>query len=1000
MVAAGEDVTVDLLGPLRVTTRGQVVSFSAPMQRALLAFLALDPGRAAQVDAIVDALWERPPRQAVNMVQQLVSAVRHRLSSEIVVTRGRAYQLQVAPAAVDYVRFTELVRTAAESKKTGRYDRAARELETALALWRGGALVDLPDCPFLDPARVALHHEHEQARLAYLAALLSDGRPAEALAGLERVLHEHPLDERAAELLIRALGQLGRQADALDVYETTRRGLVDELGLDPGPGLAAAQQAVLHHELAVAPEVPSVLPQRRLPRPRTSLIGRESLLEQMHRLFAAGAPLVTVTGPGGVGKTRVALAHAASLLDQGPAFFVDLAPLSDPQHVLAEVAAAIGLRDYDRETLPDQIARMVAGTSTLLVLDNFEHLLGAADDLARLLETLDPDTRVLVTSRGPLQVTGEHVLVVEPLSATGQTSGAGPHAAATAPAVALYRERADAAHPGFLDHTSDAAIAELCQRLDGLPLAIELAAARADLAPPEVLLSNLNKRLALLGTGPRDAPRRHHTLQACIDWSVEQLSEPARALFGVLAVFAGGATLPAVHDVARAVRADLDVTAALDELAAHSLVRVDATEAGPRIAMLDTIHDRAWDQLERAGLHRPAEAAHARHYLGMFTSRPTNLVWPPTTSAEAGLWVNDLPNARATLQTLHQHGEPRDTARLALALHPLWFFRGEWDEAATWLSRVASAEEVPAAERTHALLCQAFIVDQRDGAQAGSALLRQAAACGGDLPDASVQVHLAFIGCLIAYMAGDMATVALTRLRGLEAAAASQDPELLALMGSFPSTTTDAGRLIEEAEELLHYAKDTYNEVLEVVVGINYSEIAARSSDPRLWRMGQRWGTRAAALGAAMGVGAWPAASTNAAACALLLGNEPITVAQQLGVGLDAVARAGDVSAVLDILVRIAAALSAGGAHWEAAGLAAAAERLGAARGVSCLSTNAALAARFLEPLAALLGSEAYREAVAEWEMFTWDEAAQEALLLLRRPDCVGHLNALNSRNA
>jgi predicted ATPase/DNA-binding SARP family transcriptional activator len=997
--ATTNDLTVDLLGPLQVVKSGETVVFSAPMQRALLAFLALDPGRAAPVDAIVDALWERPPGQAANMVQQLVSALRRRLSSQAVTTRGRAYQLQLEPGAVDYARFIDLTRTAAEQSRAGRHDRAIRALETALGLWRGTPLLDLPDAPFVDRARVAMQQERDQAQLAYRAALLAAGRPAEAVPALERILHDHPLDERAAELLVRALGQSGRQADALDVYEATRRRLVDELGLDPGPGLAAAQQSVLRHELVVEAEARALLPRRRLPRPRTSLIGRDGVIDKLRGLFAEGAPLVTVTGAGGVGKTRVALAYAARALDQGPVFFVDLAPLSDPQQVLVEVAAAIGLRDYERDSLPDQVARMVAGTSTLLVLDNFEHLPQAADELARLLEALEPDTRVLVTSRGPLRITGEHVVVLDPLSATAPTSDDGRGSITTAPAVALYRERTEAAQPGFLDHTSDAAIAELCQRLDGLPLAIELAAARADLAPPELLVSNLDKRLALLGTGPRDAPRRHRTLQACIDWSVDHLSEPARALFGVLAVCSGGASLPAVHDVCSAVVTELDVTAALDELATHHLIRVDATEAGPRITMLDTIHERARDQLETAGLRRPAEAAHARHYLAMFTSRPTTPLWPPTTSAEVRLWSSELPNARAALRTLDEYGQLRDIGRLALALFPLWLLRGERDEAASWLRRVASAEEIPSAERTQAILRLAAIAGISDGVARASAWLGQATACGGHLADASVQVHLAHAETFVAYLASDMAGVARAQHRGIEAATRSNNPELIALMGTLPAPTAETDTLLEVAGDLLGYAKATHNEILEMVAQTNYSEIAARSSDPRLWRMGQRWGTRAAALAAALGDSTDVAtASANAAACSLLLGSDPLKVAQQLAVNLDVAVRVGDAYGVIDILVRIAAALSAAGSHREAAGIAATAERLSAARGGSLMSDNAVLVARYLNPLPDLLGQEAYREAVTDRDRLTWDEAANEVLQLLRPSESVERPNALNTR--
>jgi predicted ATPase/DNA-binding SARP family transcriptional activator len=981
MVTTIDDVTVDLLGPLRVTKSGETVSFPAPMQRALVAFLALDPGRAAPLPAIVEALWDRPPGQAVNMVQQLVSAVRRRLSSEVVVTRGRAYQLQVVPPAVDYVRFTELIRTAAENNRTGRSDRAARGLETALGLWRGTALVDLPESPFVNPARVAMHQERDEAHLVYLAVLLTEGRSAQAIPALERIVHDRPLDERAAELLIRALGQAGRQADALSVYEATRNRLVDELGLDPGPGMVAAQQGVLRHELAAPASLPTVLPQRRLPRPRTSLIGRENDLDRLAQLFAGGAPLVTVTGPGGVGKTRVALAHAIQSIDLGTVFFVDLTPLSEAQQVLAEVAAAVGVREYDRDTLPDQIGRILARASALLVLDNFEHLLDAANDLARLLSALESDTRVLVTSRAPLRITGEHLLVLDPLSATDLARADG-ESVSTAPAVALYRERTAAAHPGVLKHTSDAVIAALCQRLDGLPLAIELAAARADLAPPELLLSDMNTRLALLGAGPRDAPHRHRTLRACIDWSVDQLTDDVRVLFAVLAVFAGGASVASIRDVCGAVAPGLDVATALDELAAHNLIRVDPTEHGPRIVMLDTIHDRARDELETKDLSRSAQTAHSQQYLTMCASGPAYFLWPPTTAAQMRLWSTELPNARAALETLHARGEFRDLARLALALWPLWLVRGEVEEAADWLRRVAWKADVPEADRTQILLRLVAHAAASHGVEKSLSMLREATACGGRLSDPSVQVRLALAEESAAYSTGDEAGAERAHHRAREVAELSGDEDLVAET-AYRAALTDADTLLNSANDRLRYAKKTHNEVLEMVIEANYSSDAAATEDPRLWRMGEQWGTHGAALAAALGDReAVAVASANAAICSLLAGGNPDRTLRQLKRSLDILERLGHPALAIECLLRISAGLSAAGAYREAAGLAAAAKRLTAERGAAMDAANAPLQARFLDPLPELLGADVYRNAVAAWETLTWEEVARKALLL------------------
>jgi predicted ATPase len=490
-----------------------------------------------------------------------------------------------------------------------------------------------------------------------------------------------------------ALYRADRQAEALQVYHDTRRLLVDELGIEPSRALRELEKAILTQDSGLALSARAERAPTNLPSPPTPLIGRERELAELLELVSR-ARLVTLTGPGGTGKTRLALEAAAELVEAYPdgVWWVPLAALRDPALVEPMIAQALGAKDSLTEHLD--------GKRTLLLLDNFEQLVEAAPRLSELLAGTEQVT-IIVTSREPLHVGGEHQYPVPPLPEKE--------------AVDLFIERARSVHPGF---EPDWHVAEICRRLDGLPLAIELAAARVKVLAPAALLERLEHPLPVLTGGSRDAPERQRTLDATIAWSHELLSEQEQALFRRLAVFAGGFTLEAAEKLCAA---DLD---SLHSLVDKSLVR----HRGDRFGMLETIREYAYGQLEESGELARLQRPHFDFFLALAEEAKNDL--------ERGLraiWLTRLElehdNCRAALRWARERGEPRLELRLAAALSRFWYARSHWDEGRR---RVAGAlardPEAPAGLRGHALRWAALMAYRQGDLGAARALAEEAAA--------------------------------------------------------------------------------------------------------------------------------------------------------------------------------------------------------------------------------------------------------------------------------
>ncbi|GAA1588036.1 BTAD domain-containing putative transcriptional regulator [Streptomyces globosus] len=690
------------MGPVRYLILGVTEARSAagsPLPiggarlRALLAALALradGPAAATVTDLVADVWGDRPPRDAPAALQALVARLRRALGGRDTVLADPAggYRLAVADRDdVDLHRFTRLARegrsrlTAAPADPAG----AAARLRSALDLWRGPALADLPE-PARSRHAAALEAQRTAALRDRIEADLRSGAadPAGLPAEIEALIRENPYDETLRAQQVRALRAAGRPADALAAYERTRRTLADALGTDPGPELAA-----LHAELLNPAAAPPAgrQPARERPgpaggnlRPRlNSFVGREPELAAL-RADLAGPRLVTLTGPGGSGKTRLAEEGAAAHPD--PVWLVELAPLDEPAAVPGAVLSALGLREdtlVAREApAADPAARLVrlcADRRLLIILDNCEHVVAAAAELAELLLTHCPGVRILTTSREPLGVPGETLRPVGPLPPE--------------PAHRLFAERAAAAVPGFSPDDDPDAVAEICARLDGLPLAIELAAARLRLLTPRQIADRLDDRFRLLTGGARTVLPRQQTLRAVVDWSWDLLDEGERTVLRRLSAFAGGCDLAA----AEAVCGDgggPDVAGLLGSLIDKSLVAAapDPDGRGMRYRMLETIHEYAAERAAEDAADRFAAAdRHAAYFLALAEEAE------PLLRGSAQLpWIRrvetELDNLRAALRHTTGAGPAEAGERFAVALGWFWWLRNYRAEGADWVGRV------------------------------------------------------------------------------------------------------------------------------------------------------------------------------------------------------------------------------------------------------------------------------------------------------------------------
>ena len=669
-----------ILGPLQVRRGGADVPVGARKQRAVLAMLLLEAGNVVPTGRLIEEVWQgRPPPSAAVTLRSYVSRLRTLLRPDVdVIARAGGYALKPAAVQVDAQRFEQLVREGEDALARGLARSAAQRFRTGLALWRGEALADVADGGLLVLEGSRLEGLRLSAVEGRIEAELALGLHAELVAELERMVGEHPFRERLWRQLMLALYRCDRQADALAAYAQARETLTAQLGLEPSEELRRLQQAVLQQTV---PVVRRAVDQDNLPGTLSSFIGRERELEDLARLLRE-TRLLTVTGVGGVGKTRLAIEAAAQAAPRVERVcFIDLSEIREPALVAHATAEALGVTESPHRPLEQILTAYVRATEPLLVLDNCEHVRDGAAQLVECLVAAGPALHVLATSREPLGVPGEVDYTLSPLAVP--TDDLDAKQLAQFPSVLLFLERASAARGDFAaTDGAIASIASICRELDGLPLAIELAAVRAKTLAAEEIAANLEHRFDFLKFWRRIAVPRHQTLRATMDWSYELLSEQERQTLRRSSVFAGGFTLAACAQVCT----EDDEGPAMDLLARlvdRSLVVAQLSEGGSRYRLLETVRQYAAERLAEAGEAGEARRAHAMAFL-----RLAEVAFSPDQDGMSVL-AQDQANLRAALEWSFS-GADEIAPQLTAALGRFWLVRWQLGEARLWLERALS----------------------------------------------------------------------------------------------------------------------------------------------------------------------------------------------------------------------------------------------------------------------------------------------------------------------
>lgn len=759
-------VQIRILGPFEVRTDdGTAADVPGDRLRALLIALALEPRRVVQKATLVDWIWgEHSPADATNALQRLVSRLRKVLPEGSIEGQAGGYRLNVDPDAVDAVRFERL---AGQPRETDDEQRAER-LREAVGLWRGAAMQDLelPDSTAFDAAVTRLERLRLTAMEDRFDAELDAGHGAGLVEDLTDLVAAHPMRERFTAALMRSLAAAGRANEALQVYERTREALADELGVDPSPELSALHVQLLRGELK-APKAKAAR-KTNLRAELTSFVGRDDDIA-VTRELVADHRLTTLIGPGGAGKTRLATETARALLDdfEDGAWLIELAPIGTDADIAQAALTGLGLRDalLGDASAAEPTERLIAAIrnrETLLVLDNCEHVIEAAALFADRLLGECRHLRVLATSREPLGITGEALWLVDPLALP--EADADPREIEASPAVRLLRDRAGAVRKTPFDAP---ALARVCRALDGMPLAIELAAAKLRTMTLDQLANRLDDRFRLLTAGSRTALPRHKTLRAVIDWSWELLTDAERTVLRRLSVFSGGTSPEAAEQVCAAIPPDAgsedaagivqgrvsettvepeDVLELLTALTEKSLLVADG-EGAPRYRMLGTIKEYAAQRLAEAGETEAARRAHLDYFTELAETadphlrRGDQLEWFYVLAA-------DHDNISAAMRGALAAGESRAALRLAAGAGWYWWLSGRKAEGNELLTAAAKASEAAtgAAAEVEAAGTEsrAATDDETGGASADTAT---------EIDDAATDESLAIVYALVVMFA-------------------------------------------------------------------------------------------------------------------------------------------------------------------------------------------------------------------------------------------------------
>jgi predicted ATPase/DNA-binding SARP family transcriptional activator/tetratricopeptide (TPR) repeat protein len=715
---------IGLLGPLQVRDgTGRAVHVGGRQLRVLLILLALEAGRVVPSGSLADQIWpDEPPANPGNALQTLVSRLRAELRraslDQVIESHPAGYRLAVRPEAVDALDFQVLAVRGRRALADGDPREAAAVLRSALATWRGPPLADAAGYDFADAAAAQLTELRSSVLADRIEADLALGEGASLVGELRALLSADPLAERPRALLMRALYAAGRQAEALEVYHQARELLAGRLGVDPSAQLEQVYLRILRGEEGVPAVVtvaarpsdqtldaersvvpaPGTTPPPVASSPLTSFVGRDTEVSQVLKNLGS-TRLVTLTGPGGVGKTRLAAEVSGRLV--GGAWFVELAPVTEAAEVAYAVLDTLGIRERvisrragDPGAGPlDRLAEALADRDDVVILDNCEHVIEAAAALAGRVLAACPRVRIVATSRQPLRIDGEILCPITPLSVPPPSGTEESEAYAS---VRLLRDRAVAVRPDFeLQPDNMAAVARICRALDGMPLAIELAAVWLRALTPGQLAERLDDRFALLTGGSRTALPRHRTLRAVVDWSWDLLEPAEQALARRLALFPAGASLAMAEQIcADELLPSAHVLPALSGLVDKSIIAAGQNadgDPGSRYRMLETVRAYGLERLAEAGEQDRIRDAFAAHYLNLAETTDPRLRGPGQ-----GRWLRELAaeqdNLYAALRWAITRRDADTALRFIRALGWYWVLRGQPGEPETLARAVLALE--------------------------------------------------------------------------------------------------------------------------------------------------------------------------------------------------------------------------------------------------------------------------------------------------------------------
>jgi predicted ATPase/DNA-binding SARP family transcriptional activator len=825
-----------ILGPFEVEDRGRLLQLGSPAERSVLALFVCLANETVPVERIIDEIWGGgPPATARNMVQRYVSRLRKSLGQaavERLSTRPGGYSLCINEGELDSSLFESMVK---EARSSDDLSESSSLLHQALALWRGSTLVGVGDGPTLVVERVRLEEARVSALEDRIDCDLELGRHTDLLSELEGLCSEFPFRERLRAQLVLALYRCDRQAEALRSYTDYRLVLGEETGLDPSPALIELEDRVLARspDLDVLSPVATPAPPTNLPYRITRFIGRQREIDAVARQLDEHR-LVTLVGTGGIGKTSLAVRVAGDVSETFPdgVWLIDLAPLADARLIASTAVGVLEARATTREDPLDSVVRHLREQTVLLVLDNCEHLIDAAARFANTVLRSTRDVRVLATSRAPLSVAGESIMRVPSLEVPDVTLQESA-AIAISEAVELFTDRARLLRSEFtIDNTNAAGVAEICRELDGIPLAVELAAARLGTMPVIEIAASVENRYDLLTTGARTAPHRHQTLQAMVDWSHELLTDEEQALLRRLAVFAGTFTADAASNVCGfEPLKQATVLDALDQLVDASLV-IAPDPPADRFGILETIREYARHHLDSSG-----ETERVMHQLGKYlveAGPDTEDGMPGSDYATWYRWRDDEQNNfRAALTWSVEAADADMASRLAIEFCNYLTISHLAGEARMLVNEVLHLLGEELSHRhvrlmMFAMAGESFLGDHARALRMTESLYREAEA----LEDESAMGFARLNDCYLATRGGDLATALDRNMESLEHFRAAADPRIqvalemrsifLIRLGRYKEARIAIGQIVEAATRLgertdHRYARASRNIFLAIV---------------------------------------------------------------------------------------------------------------------------------------------------------------------------------------